>query len=403
MARQGKAMTAQNTSHSRALSLWIVTAASGAVALWYGLVYYPNVRASQVPLAPVSAKVQSTEETLSLSKAILSGAQLANDLARAKYEQQIERIRVSEESRRTAAQILLGSAVFVSILLAFRRVRAAEGAVRVSEEQQVTERFANAVQLLGDERPEVRLGGIYALERIARDSASTMGPRSGKDHWPTMEILCAYVRERTCATGLRVGDLNELRRALEDLQALPSESLDALDINPVELARTLKQRYAPSPDDDRTVSLDVQAALTVIGRCSHLYARPSGSRLDLTHTILRGADLMEARLEVVDFEGAVLTEADLTKAQMEGANLIGARLDGANLEEAWLFRAQLRGASLVSTRCCDAFMEEADMSNADLSDADFSAASLRKALFADAVVDGTIFAGADLSGAAVPP
>jgi hypothetical protein len=34
----------------------------------------------------------------------------------------------------------------------------------------------------------VRLGGIYALERIARDSES--------DHWAVMEVLTAFVREQ---------------------------------------------------------------------------------------------------------------------------------------------------------------------------------------------------------------
>lgn len=34
---------------------------------------------------------------------------------------------------------------------------------------------------------EVRLGAVYALERIARDSE--------EDYWPVIEILTAYVRE----------------------------------------------------------------------------------------------------------------------------------------------------------------------------------------------------------------
>ena len=34
----------------------------------------------------------------------------------------------------------------------------------------------------------IRLGGIYALERIAKDSE--------KDHGPIMEVLTAYVREK---------------------------------------------------------------------------------------------------------------------------------------------------------------------------------------------------------------
>jgi hypothetical protein len=38
---------------------------------------------------------------------------------------------------------------------------------------------------------EVRLGAIYALERIAYDS-----PR---DHWPIIEVLTAYVRQNAPA------------------------------------------------------------------------------------------------------------------------------------------------------------------------------------------------------------
>ncbi|MFH1141500.1 MAG: hypothetical protein V1724_07575, partial [Chloroflexota bacterium] len=47
--------------------------------------------------------------------------------------------------------------------------------IQISQEGQITERFTRAIQQLGDPKLEVRLGGIYALERIARDS-----PR---DHW----------------------------------------------------------------------------------------------------------------------------------------------------------------------------------------------------------------------------
>lgn len=80
-----------------------------------------------------------------------------------------------------------------------RRAQAMEEQVRVSAEQlrlaeqgQITERFARAVEQLGatdeqgEPRLEVRLGGIYSLERIARDSQA--------DHWTVMEVLTGYVR-----------------------------------------------------------------------------------------------------------------------------------------------------------------------------------------------------------------
>ena len=55
-------------------------------------------------------------------------------------------------------------------------------------ERRITESFAKAVEQLGDDKLEVRLGGIYTLERIARESE--------RDYWPIMETLTAYVRER---------------------------------------------------------------------------------------------------------------------------------------------------------------------------------------------------------------
>jgi hypothetical protein len=64
---------------------------------------------------------------------------------------------------------------------------------RLTEQGQITDRFTRAIDQLGktddkgDKLFEIRLGGIYALERIARDSEV--------DHWPIMEVLSAYVRQ----------------------------------------------------------------------------------------------------------------------------------------------------------------------------------------------------------------
>jgi hypothetical protein len=56
----------------------------------------------------------------------------------------------------------------------------------LSEARLITDRFAKAIDLLGSEKPDVCLGAIYALERIAKDSP--------QDHWTIMEVLIAYVK-----------------------------------------------------------------------------------------------------------------------------------------------------------------------------------------------------------------
>ena len=52
------------------------------------------------------------------------------------------------------------------------------------------------------DKPQVRIGAIYVLERLARESAD--------DRWPIVALLCAYVRERAAweeerPDGARVG------------------------------------------------------------------------------------------------------------------------------------------------------------------------------------------------------
>ena len=46
----------------------------------------------------------------------------------------------------------------------------------LAERGQVTDRFTKAIEQLGSDKLDVRIGGIYALERIARDSAETTRP-----------------------------------------------------------------------------------------------------------------------------------------------------------------------------------------------------------------------------------
>ena len=56
-------------------------------------------------------------------------------------------------------------------------------------QRRITESFSKAIEQLGSDKLEVRLGGIYALERISQESPH--------DYWTVMENLTAFVRERT--------------------------------------------------------------------------------------------------------------------------------------------------------------------------------------------------------------
>jgi len=184
---------------------------------------------------------------------------------------------------------------------------------------------------------EVRLGAIYALERIARDSEA--------DHIQVMELLCAYVRENA-----------------------PKDS---------DYAR----KHAEKP------RVDIQAILTVITRRPEnrvAWEAAKDYRIDLQDTHLAGAEMDDAPLAKADLARAILKGARLERADLQGAglmraNLQEARLEGANLQEAGLMRANLQEARLEGANLQEAGLEGATLKSADLRDADFAASSLRSA------------------------
>ena len=155
-----------------------------------------------------------------------------------------------------------------------------------------TERFARAMALLGSAQLEVRIGGVYALERLARESE--------RDHGPIMEVLAATLRDRL---------------AWREGEAAPAR-----------------------------VESDLQAALTVLGRRHVAFDAPE-FHLDLHATNLARAylpfaNLANGYLYECNLEGAVLQNADLRGAWCFKTNFANAVLDGAHLEG-----ADLTGAS----------------------------------------------------------
>ena len=98
-----------------------------------------------------------------------------------------ERFDAENSTRQLILQIAGVIAVGGTLLSTLARVDQAERTLTTTQEQgqatssiaqegQITERFTRAVEHLGSDNLEIRLGGIYALERIARDSV--------RDHWP---------------------------------------------------------------------------------------------------------------------------------------------------------------------------------------------------------------------------
>jgi len=154
---------------------------------------------------------------------------------------------------------------------------------------------------------EVRLGAIYALEKLARDDLEI--------HWPIMETLCAYVRENAgkpkplTSTTLKLVFAHWKNRLTEE--------------DPVETSRG---------ESDRP-SVDVQAAITVIGR--------------------RGAKQLEYERSRREDKTPRTTEAwrlDLSNCHLALANFVGLDFTAAQFSGSSLYLSDFRGTTLKGRR-----------------------------------------------------
>ena len=235
------------------------------------------------------------------------------------------------------AQIISGAGLIATVLAAIGfliNYFSSQKNMRLSEERLITDRFAKAVEQIGSDKEEVVIGGIYSLERIAKDSP--------KDQWTIMEVLAAFVRKNS---------------PISDANSEP-------------------------------VTIDVQTALTVIGRRNpdqdNIQEDKGTKNLKLRDSNLKEADLYRANLK-----GANLYRANLRRAYLENATLESSNLIMANLVEAYLIGSNLG----------DADIREANLASAKLEDANLAGANLGHTNLTDVNLKGTNLAGANLAGA----
>lgn len=255
-----------------------------------------------------------------------------------------DKIRLENEVRTSMIQLVAGLFVAGSLIVGYRNLK-------TLQDRNLTERFAKAVEQLGDETSAVRLGGIVSLERIARESK--------RDYVAVMELLCAYVRENS---------------------------------------RNANHREA------------IKAVMLLIGRRS-VERRKSSRPLNLTAVDLHDIDLSAGNYARITFVGAQFSDSKLAGNRFDDADLSDCVFDRADLTQAVLNDAILRRASFSNTKLFGAKLRRADCSGAalegaslwasDLTEANFTGAKLVEASLLHATLERANVRGADLTGAVV--
>jgi hypothetical protein len=267
--------------------------------------------------------------------------------------------------RTTLIQGVVGLTALAGIAVGWQQLQTdrqqLQDQLALTRQGQVAERFTRAVDQLGSNALDVRLGGIYGLEQIAQQSP--------EDRLQVFEVLTAYIRQHT-------------RRRQET---------GAFGV------RSSRARCASGPDGARPPGR-VQGR-PIVGSARSGPARkggppcrqPAAGQPQFRQSA--GANLGTANLE-----GAILDNANLQKVSFDTANLQGAFLVGANLKAADLWKANLQRAHLLGAdlqeasvagkaNLRDANLWRANLRKADLSFADLQKADLRYANLQEARVD----------------
>lgn len=213
------------------------------------------------------------------------------------------------KSRTAMAQILGGVILIIGVYSTWR-------SFTLAREQQVTDRFTSAVEQLGHDKRAVRIGGLYALERIAEDSA--------RDRPAVVQVLASYIRDQ------RPWECDYAEHTKCNARAAASQ----------------KELGTPRAE------IDVQAAVRALIAQSAKLTEPYS--VDLSNCDLRGVDLSKADLRFFVFNksylgGAKIVGANLRNqhfvytcipewAEFQDADLTGIRLAGVNSKGALLLQ-----------------------------------------------------------------
>jgi hypothetical protein len=312
-----------------------------------------------------------------------------------------ELIKAQNDIRGTLLTAITGALALVAAYSTWQQLQ-------ITRDGQVTERFAKAVELLGGDNDVAgRTGAIYALGRLAKDSAA--------DEPTIYQILTTYVRHRAPWPP-------EPAVTAQDSSSAPTSTSSTVRTSPTASSSVVAAQLKPSrPATTKPPQLrhdgrpcrhpgiaslpkcspDVQAALGTLGQ--KIVVGPDGQRLRaiLVDTDLRGALFGHLQLPGADLRGAQLDDVDcrIPSKSNEVTNLRSADFRGASLVRAHLERADLTGAKFASTEQNITNLEGVYLKGAILDDANFQRANLKGAYLGGVDLSRANLEGANLENA----
>ncbi|WP_085244689.1 pentapeptide repeat-containing protein [Mycobacterium paraense] len=271
--------------------------------------------------------------------------------------------------------VAIGTAVvaYGTFKVSKQTVQLSEQTLQANTRQQASDRYSKAIEHLGSDNLDVRLGGIYALDTLATDTPT--------EHQDVYNVLTSFVRGHAAVGTGACADSNPVAAVANSPTPLGART-----------ALTAAATTDPRPSED------IQTVIYVVGRRDRTHDAANES-VDFSHTCLRGAsflaetaaDYSDVSMNSSDLRGANLGLARLENVYLYGATLddaliVGSKLRGARLSYAHLWRAGLSGTDLRGAHLANADLTKANLCDANLSGADLGGANLTDVLYGDGTV-----------------
>ena len=257
----------------------------------------------------------------------------------------------SESGSSTIRNIVLTAAAVIALPLAIWRSIVADRQADTARQGLLNERYQKGAEMLGNSVLSVRLGGIYALQHVAKEHPDQY-------HIRIMQLLCAFVRSPTMD---RDGKADETpltdNPQWHNIRIWQDRQMSAL-----------------------IVGEDIQAIMEAIGGRGKEYIaleQKKDFKLDFGSANLNGLMLKDIDLSYADFTNAILSntlfvDADLSFAKCLRGNFSNVQFLQVNLCHANFWFVNLSNANLKSVNFSEAQIMESKLYGSDLRAADMS-------------------------------
>jgi len=267
------------------------------------------------------------------------------------------------------------------LILAAQRTKTAQRTAENAEQGQITDRFSKAVELLSSENVTTRVGGIYALKRIAEDSAS-------RDHEPAMNTIASFIQSAS--------PYQQTIEHNNDIANRIANGIDTIDWKAIRAPDVFAALETLSRRTEKQVKYECQADYAVeIGECNLSYF--DLTKIKVTKVSIEGCNLKGSILDGAEFNGVFADGVNFSSGRIHGFLSNRSQFNGADLNNIELFDSYIENSCFDHSAFRGSHLNGATFNTCEMQCSDFSFTTIEESEFKNSQMSATAFSGSDIT------